>query len=200
MYSRYKYDDDVYHWICNQITTKGVTSGAGTVYPSGAPEFTPCIQWGPCFLIFCFLCMLCRSLFVHFILVIVLSGLFRNTDSDYPFGIFKLFLGGLLLFMLSNYISPAFRSVYTFLRINDVRFDFTFICVVGGSCFMFFVFMQVHCMQLSNTTSMSYEEPGGSMSQVAGLFNNSYNHISNTMWVRAGFVNYKMGALDSQRK
>jgi len=36
---------------------------------------------------FSFMCMLCRSLFV--LLVIVLSVL-RFTDSDYPFGIFKL--------------------------------------------------------------------------------------------------------------
>jgi hypothetical protein len=90
--------------------------------------------------------MLCSLLFVHFILVILLSGPFRYTDSDYPFDISKLFLVGLLLFMLSNYISPVFLSVYTFPRINDVRFVFTPICVVGGSCFLFFVFMYVHCM------------------------------------------------------
>jgi hypothetical protein len=29
-----------YHQICNQINTTGATSGAGTAYPSGAPEFT----------------------------------------------------------------------------------------------------------------------------------------------------------------
>jgi uncharacterized membrane protein len=34
--------------------------------------------------------MFCRSLFV--LLAIVLSVLLRFTDSDYPFGIFKLFL------------------------------------------------------------------------------------------------------------
>ena len=27
---------------CNKSNTKGATSGAGTAYPSGAPEFTPC--------------------------------------------------------------------------------------------------------------------------------------------------------------
>ena len=41
-------------------------------------------------------CFVCRSLFVllyfFFFLVIVLSVLLRYTDSDYPFGIFKLFL------------------------------------------------------------------------------------------------------------
>ena len=37
-----------------------------------------------------FMCMFCRSLFVPFLLVIVLSVL-RFTNFDYPFGIFKLF-------------------------------------------------------------------------------------------------------------
>jgi hypothetical protein len=27
--------------ICNKINTTGAISGAGTDYPSGAPEFTP---------------------------------------------------------------------------------------------------------------------------------------------------------------
>jgi hypothetical protein len=40
-------------------------------------------------LVFCV--MFCRSLFVLFLLAIVLSVL-RFTDSDYPFGVFKLFL------------------------------------------------------------------------------------------------------------
>ena len=70
----------------------------------------------------------------------------RYTDYDYPFGSFKLFLGGLLLFMLSNYMSPVFRSVHRCPRKNDVRFVFTPICVVGFFCFMLFVFMYVHCM------------------------------------------------------
>jgi len=30
-----------HHWICNKSNTTGVTCGAGTVVPSGAPEFTP---------------------------------------------------------------------------------------------------------------------------------------------------------------
>ena len=33
----------------------GATSGAGTAYPFGAPEFTP---------VFSFMCMFCKSLFV----------------------------------------------------------------------------------------------------------------------------------------
>ena len=37
------------------------------------------------------MCMFCRSLFVLFLLAIVLSVLLRYTDSDYPFGVHKLF-------------------------------------------------------------------------------------------------------------
>jgi hypothetical protein len=78
--------------------------------------------------------MFCKSLFVHFILVIVLSGHFRYTDSDYPFGIFKLFLWG-SCFLCCQIICLPFLDP----RKNDVRFIFTPICVVGGSCFMLFV-------------------------------------------------------------
>ena len=38
------------------------------------------------------MCRYCRSLFVLFLLTILLSVLLRFTDSDYTFGIFKLFL------------------------------------------------------------------------------------------------------------
>jgi len=51
-------------------------SGAGTAYPSGAPEFTPGSSWGSCYSIFSFICMFCRSFpFVLFLLAIVLSVL-----------------------------------------------------------------------------------------------------------------------------
>ena len=50
--------------VCNQIIKMGATSGAGTAYPSGAPELTPGFQWGSCYSIFSFICMFCRSLFV----------------------------------------------------------------------------------------------------------------------------------------
>jgi len=64
------------------------TSGAGTSCPSGAHEFTPGFSGER---VTRSLVMFCRSLFVLFLLAIVMSGL-RFTDSDYPFGIFKLFL------------------------------------------------------------------------------------------------------------
>ena len=53
----------------------------------------PGFQWDSCYSIFSFMCMFCRSLFVLFLLAIVLSVLFRYTDSDKSFGIFKLLLG-----------------------------------------------------------------------------------------------------------
>ena len=59
-----------------------LTSGAGTAYPSGAPDFTPRFEWGSCYSIFSFICMFCRSLFVllyFFFLAIVFSVLLRYT-------------------------------------------------------------------------------------------------------------------------
>ena len=56
----------------------------------------PVFLWGSSYSIFSFMCMFCRSLFV--LLTNVLSLLLRFTDSDYPFGIFKLFLEILLLY------------------------------------------------------------------------------------------------------
>ena len=53
-----------YHRVCNQINTTGVTSRAGTAYPSATPEFTPGFQRGSCSSIFSFICMFCRSLVV----------------------------------------------------------------------------------------------------------------------------------------
>ena len=48
-----------YHRVCNQINTTGVTSVAGTAYPTGTSEFTPGFQWDSCYSIFGFVCMLC---------------------------------------------------------------------------------------------------------------------------------------------
>ena len=73
-----------------------------TIYPSRAPEFTSSFYCGSCCTIFNFMCMFCRSLFVLFLLAIVLSVVLRFTDSD--FGIFnKLFLKyWLIIFFLQN--------------------------------------------------------------------------------------------------
>ena len=83
-----------------------------TVHPSRSPRFTSALSGagivtlskhlsspqvfsvGSCYSSFSFMCMFCRSLFVLFVLFLlafVLSVL-RFTDSDYSFGIFKIFL------------------------------------------------------------------------------------------------------------
>ena len=84
-----------YYRVYYQINTASATSGARSAYPSGAHEFSLGFNWGSCYSIFRFICMFCRSLFVllyFFLLTIVLPVLLRYADSDYPFGIFKLFL------------------------------------------------------------------------------------------------------------
>ena len=84
-----------YHRVCNQINTTGATSGAGTAYPFGSPEFTPNIfvgfvlpnlQFYVCFVDSCL--QLLSISFWSF----CFSALLQITDFDYPFGIFKLFL------------------------------------------------------------------------------------------------------------
>jgi hypothetical protein len=52
--------------------------------------------------------MFCRALFDFFLLAIALSVLLRNTDSDYHFGIFKLFLHDLSPVELKKIISLLF--------------------------------------------------------------------------------------------
>ena len=75
-----------YHWVVIKSSMTYATGGAGTAYPSGAPEFILVIS-GVRYarsLVFCV--VLCRSLLV--LLAIVLSVLLQYTDSD--FGIIKL--------------------------------------------------------------------------------------------------------------
>ena len=46
--------------------TTDATGGAGTAYPSGAPEFTPCFYWGSCYAIFSYMSMFVdRCLFLN---------------------------------------------------------------------------------------------------------------------------------------
>ena len=52
------YSFTTYYRVCSQINTTGATSGAGTAYPSGVPEFTPGFQWCSCYSIFWSLCCL----------------------------------------------------------------------------------------------------------------------------------------------
>ena len=67
----------------NQLSC--VTSGAGTVYPSEAHEFTTGIQWASCYSIFSFICKFFQIFvcpFVLFLLAILLSVFPRYTDSE----------------------------------------------------------------------------------------------------------------------
>ena len=74
-------------FVSLNINTTGFARGAGTAHPSGVhPRF----QWGSCSSIFCFLCNVLYIVVCPVLLAIVLFVL-RFTDSDYPFGIFKLF-------------------------------------------------------------------------------------------------------------
>jgi hypothetical protein len=55
--------------------------------------------------------VLCRSLFVLFLFIIVLSVLLRFTASDYPFGIFKFWPLCCLSFDLRNLITPLVSQI-----------------------------------------------------------------------------------------
>jgi hypothetical protein len=76
-----------YHRVCIKSNTSGTTSGVWSAKPSGAPVL--CMVDVARSLVFCV--VFCRSLFVLFLLAIVLCVLLLLTASDYPFGIFKLF-------------------------------------------------------------------------------------------------------------
>ena len=73
-------------FICLTLVEEELSTLPEHISPS--PDFL----WGSGYSIFSFMCKFYRSLFVLFLLTIVLSVLLRFTDSDYPFGIFKLFL------------------------------------------------------------------------------------------------------------
>jgi hypothetical protein len=127
----------IQHRVCNYSNTTGATSGAGTVYPSREAEFTPVfsgVRVTPSLIIFA---MFCRSLFV--LLVIVLSVL-RFTDSDYPFGIFKLFIQTLLMIIKRVLSSAGFRQPVASLCLSSAiamlsrkRYDKSILitCVMG---------------------------------------------------------------------
>jgi len=68
-------------------------SNAGTVYTSGAPGFIPGFSGVRVARSLVFCAVFCRSLFVPFLLAILLCVLVRFTASDYPFGTLQLFLG-----------------------------------------------------------------------------------------------------------
>jgi hypothetical protein len=89
---------------CKKSNTTGATNGTGAAYPSGAPECTPCFIVVRAALSLVFCVVFCRSLFVLFLLTIAVS-VFIFTTSDYPFGIFKLFL--------TTYKSTDFKQIHS---------------------------------------------------------------------------------------
>ena len=73
----------------------GATSGAGIAYPAGSTYFHPRCSEGFVLLDLKFYVYVLKIIvcpFVLFLLPIVLFVLLRLTASNYPFGIFKLFL------------------------------------------------------------------------------------------------------------
>ena len=116
-----------YHRVCNYINTTGSTSEAGIAYPSGASEFTSICSGvrvtRSVVLCVCFVDVVCPL--VLFLLAIVLSVLLQFTNSDYPFGIFKLFLSLLAL------IRYLFSLSYSVSKSNIPRFccfSYVYIC------------------------------------------------------------------------
>jgi hypothetical protein len=70
-----------------------------------------------------FMYMFCRSLFIllyFFLLAVMLPVLLRNTDSDYPFGIFKLLRTGNITAKRKKYkrINNDLQNIYIKLKIE----------------------------------------------------------------------------------
>ena len=107
----------------------GVTCGGGTANPSGAPDVTPSFQLGSWNSIFSFMSRSCRSLFVllYFCIGHCVMSLLRYTDSDYAFGIFKLFL--MLVFLWGIETLPTAKQ-RTNSGIWTCVFDLIYMCFV----------------------------------------------------------------------
>ena len=71
-----------FYRISNKSNTKSATSGSGTMYLSGAPDFIPDCSSARVAQFFCE--VFCRLLFVLFLLANLLSVL-QITASEYPF-------------------------------------------------------------------------------------------------------------------
>jgi len=69
--------------------TKGATSEAGTVYPSGATPVSSVVHVAES-LVFCV--VFCRSLFLCFLLLTIILHVLLFKASDYLSGTFKLFV------------------------------------------------------------------------------------------------------------
>jgi hypothetical protein len=110
------------------MNTTGVTSGAGTAYPSGAPEFTPMFSgFRVTRSLVLYVCFVDRYLsFCPFSLTIVSSVRLRFMDSDYPFGIFKLSLVFRMVIFVCLFVFLCF-----------ILFCFCFCLFLGGRGWVF---------------------------------------------------------------
>ena len=71
--------------ICYHISnTTGATCGAGSAYPSGAPEITPSFWWGSCCLYFSLLCCVMCTIVCLFVLSMAFSVYFRFMSLTVP--------------------------------------------------------------------------------------------------------------------
>ena len=117
-----------YHRFFNKSSMTGATCGAGTVYSSGAQH----LRSAPVFsglratrsLVF----MFCCSLFV--LLSFSFGHFLRFTTSNYPFGIFKLFLIDFLQCKLGEFIFIMLRTVDT---LNRHVHDCSFSWIISGT-------------------------------------------------------------------
>ena len=89
-----------------------------------APGFTPSFHGVHVAQIIAFCVVFCRSLFVLFLLSIVLSVL-RFTVSDYPFDIFKFFVLNILVFCIEYFV--AFVLLAIVFSILPSMYDFQLI-------------------------------------------------------------------------
>ena len=93
---------------------------------SGPPEYTFSFQWFyfRVALSLVFYVMVYISLFVLFLLIIVLYAVLRLTASQYPFGIFKLFLveAKMYIFVLLIYISLVTEGGKVLWSLKEGRF------------------------------------------------------------------------------
>jgi len=81
-----------YHRVCNKSNTTGATSGAGTAYPFGTPEFIPGFNGVRVSQSLVFWVVFCRSLLVFFFSAIAMFVLWITASFWLSLGIFKFFL------------------------------------------------------------------------------------------------------------
>ena len=106
----------MYMFVSFNSSTTGVTIGAEND-PSEAPEFTPGFQWRSCCSFFSFLCRVLQISVCPFSFGHCLVCPSYVYTSDYPFGIFKPYLGApeFLVGFVCMFCRSLFVLLYFFL-------------------------------------------------------------------------------------